>query len=729
MHPLVRAYHRGTPLHVPAAGLAVVALAVVLALVGLGLGASVAQAVGSTLYVDGANPGCSDATGSGTSPSQPYCHIKNAVGQPGWQTILVSSGTYSESVTIKGKNDGSAGAPLVVRAADGASVTVRGGTNGFAVSSSSYLTLQGFTVTATSGVGILVSGSSHITVAGNHVSYAGQPVDGLIAQGIKLSGTNDSLVQANTTDHNSDAGIQLVSGSTRDTIQSNESFANARGYNRAAPGIDLRSPGNSVLGNRTHDNEDSGIQTYTGGGDELIADNLTYFNGDHGIDDLGATGQRIIGNSVWWNYTAGINVEGTSTGATVENNVAVDNGYNVSPCITPPTGHTDCAGETRTRGDIRVDQYSTAGTTVNYNLTWLNNPPPPAVLYVWNTTSYTSLASFQKTGQGANDITQDPKWVSASGHDYHLTAGSPAIDSANAGVSGEQPADIDGNPRVDDPATPNDKGAPPGAFDDRGAYEFQPSGPPPPDSPPTAALSLMPSSGTAPLAVTADASGSSDTDATPISTYAFDFGDGTTPEPQAGATATHTYTGSGTFTVTVTVTDSAGQANQATASVSVSSATGGTNLINNPGFEAGLSGWNTAGSTSATLTRVAGGHNGAFAAKLTNTGSSTTSCTLNDSPNWITTTAASGGRYTGSLWVRADTAGASLKLRFREYNSSGTLLASPTTTVALSTAWQQVTVTDVPAAPGASTLDFNAYISSAPPGTCFYADDASITLG
>jgi hypothetical protein len=199
--------------------------------------------------------------------------------------------------------------------------------------------------------------------------------------------------------------------------------------------------------------------------------------------------------------------------------------------------------------------------------------------------------------------------------------------------------------------------------------------------------------------------------------------------PQAGATAGHTYPVSGTFTVTVTVTDSANQASQATASVTVYSAAGGANLVKNPGFETDLSGWNTSGSTSVTLTRVAGGHSGAFAAKLTNAGSSTTSCTLNDSPNWITTTAASGGRYTGSLWVRADSVGASLKLRFREYNSGGTLLASPTTTVTLSTAWQQVTVTDVPAAPGASTLDFNAYISSAPSGTCFYADDASITLG
>ena len=30
--------------------------------------------------------------------------------------------------------------------------------------------------------------------------------------------------------------------------------------------------------------------------------------------------------------------------------------------------------------------------------------------------------------------------------------------------------------------------------------------------------------------------------------------------------------------------------------------------------------------------------------------------------------------------------------------------------------------------PDRSTLDFNAYVTGAPPGTCFYADDAAIAL-
>ena len=74
-----------------------------------------------------------------------------------------------------------------------------------------------------------------------------------------------------------------------------------------------------------HDNEDSGLQFYTGGNNNLATLNVTYNNGDHGIDDLNVTGGRLIGNTVYRNCTSGINVEGTSGNYLVENNIAVDN--------------------------------------------------------------------------------------------------------------------------------------------------------------------------------------------------------------------------------------------------------------------------------------------------------------------------------------------------------------------------------------------------------------------
>ena len=87
-----------------------------------------------------------------------------------------------------------------------------------------------------------------------------------------------------------------------------------------------------------HDNEDSGIQSYPGGDRNTIVDNVSYHNkgfttavltncsppptgntagcitGDHGIDDFGVTGSSVVGNTVYDNVAAGINLEGVASG-------------------------------------------------------------------------------------------------------------------------------------------------------------------------------------------------------------------------------------------------------------------------------------------------------------------------------------------------------------------------------------------------------------------------------
>jgi hypothetical protein len=123
-----------------------------------------------------------------------------------------------------------------------------------------------------------------------------------------------------------------------------------------------------------------------------------------------------------------------------------------------------------------------------------------------------------------------------------------------------------------------------------------------------------------------------------------------------------------------------------------------------------------------TLTRVSGGHGGSWSGQLANGTSSTGTCSLNDSPNWVAKTLA--GRYNGSVWVRGATSGASIKAKFTEYTGT-TANGSATTTATLTTSWQKLSLDYTPVAPG-STLDFNTYISSAPPGTCFFADDLAI---
>jgi hypothetical protein len=93
-----------------------------------------------------------------------------------------------------------------------------------------------------------------------------------------------------------------------------------------------------------------------------------------------------------------------------------------------------------------------------------------------------------------------------------------------------------------------------------------------PNSAPVAALSATPASGNAPLAVTLDASGSSDEDtaapADTVASYTFDFGDGSAPVTQSSPRVTHTY-GAGNYRATVRVTDSRGKQSTNSAGVNI----------------------------------------------------------------------------------------------------------------------------------------------------------------
>jgi parallel beta-helix repeat protein len=531
-----------------------------MAMAGSVLTSAAASAAASVYFVDNTNPSVCSDQGTGLTMSQPLCSITAGVGKAknAGDTVQVIAGTYQAS-------SASPSSGVTVTANPG--VTISGGASGakgFSISGKNNVAISGFTITGTPSYGIYVNSSSNITLSGNTVSFSGQPVSGQSASGIYLSSLNGGLVKGNVTHDNAAHGILLTGSTTGVTVQGNTSYHNAYQWQRNANGIDVTAPGNLIIGNVTYANEDSGINMYPGGDSTLIADNVTYGNGDHGIDDFDVTGGRIIGNTAYGNCTTGINVEGTSGNYDIENNVSMNNatGAVINPTpISPPGAYSNNCD--RRHGNIGVWDSAPATTTANFNLVWQSGA---GAEYIWNGVTYqTRSALTAATGQEASPINwADPKFANAGAGNFQLTAGSPAIDSANSSASGEQTTDILGNPRVDDPATPN-TGNPSGSFYDRGAYEYQPSGT---QTGPTAALSVSPASGTAPLQVTADASGST-AGSTPISSYSFDFGDGTTVGPQSGATANHTYQSAGSYTVTVTATDGNHLTSQATRNVTV----------------------------------------------------------------------------------------------------------------------------------------------------------------
>ena len=88
---------------------------------------------------------------------------------------------------------------------------------------------------------------------------------------------------------------------------------------------------------------------------------------------------------------------------------------------------------------------------------------------------------------------------------------------------------------------------------------------------PAAVFTADPTSGTTPLDVDLDASGSSDADGT-IATYYWDFGDGQTASLTVGTVFTHQFTvqsHSVVFRVVLTVTDNLGAEDQAVEDITV----------------------------------------------------------------------------------------------------------------------------------------------------------------
>jgi parallel beta-helix repeat protein len=450
------------------------------------------SAAGTTYYVDKTNPACSDATtGPQGTIDVPFCTLSRGAVKataPG-DIVRVIAGTYAE--TVYPGSSGTEGNPITFLANTGVIVTGQPGTDtvaypAFALGSISYVVIDGFNIMQTSGKGILVDSSDHITIINNHVSYAGasslfHPYE----QGIYLKNTTNSIISNNITDHNTCIGIRLTNNSNNNLVSNNTSFSNFSVIESDAAGIEMTASSyNTILNNITYSNEDTGINLYAndsgvGSGHNLVIGNLSYENGDHGIDNYESPYNTIIGNTVHGNGTTGINLEGEvglgSDHATVMNNIIAGNGF------TPPFGSFG--------GNLRVDPNSIEGITLDYNLF---DRQSAAFQIIWDDSSYVSLAAFHVVAptQEVHGLEGDPRFVapvpsvlrSSAPYvgtgvvgDYYLNPGSPAIDSANADAPSQPLTDIIGNAHVDDPATPN-TGAGVRTYDDRGAYEYLPSG-------------------------------------------------------------------------------------------------------------------------------------------------------------------------------------------------------------------------------------------------------------
>lgn len=359
--------------------------------------------------------------------------------------VLIADGTYNGAVTVS--RSGNASAYITFKSINrwGAKVVANTGSDGFAIDAN-YIEVDGLDVTNPGGHGINCEGQHHIRVLNCHVHHCGN-------SGISGAWSDFYHFEGNVCNNN--ANLSWYSGI---------SIYEAKSIGDNSPGFHIIIRGNICYGNLT-----------------------APANGPH------TDGNGIIIDD--WNYTQNPGTPYPFT-ALVENNICFNNGgAGLKVCWSDNItfrnniafkNNTDTVNNGTYRGDLycqdsrgivwvnniswaspgagilsyntaMMDKGNASGNTTTANI-WRNN------LFFNGTVGQSSIA----TGDGStptligNLSGVNPQFVApgiTGTADFHLQAGSPAIDAGSA-VHGIPATDRDGNAR------------PVGAAVDIGSYEF-----------------------------------------------------------------------------------------------------------------------------------------------------------------------------------------------------------------------------------------------------------------
>ena len=456
-------------------------------------------------------------------------------------TVLVSPGTYVETLTFRGKairvvSEQGPAVTIIDGNRAGSVVTFTSGENRSAV-------LQGFTVrngaNAFNGGGVLIQNSSP-TIIGNSIVGNGA----CSGAGI-YSSFSSPLIQGNTISRNyvygcsggfglgiyvgGDSAAELIGN----VITENSGFANGGG-------VTLFAAGRAVLrSNVIARNVTSGFSPCTSGGGIWMVN----FSQATIVNNLVVGNIAGCGGGFYWGGSTGV--------TTFVNNTFADNDAAEGSAI-------DVSGGDDRHVIANNVIIGKAGQTAFYCRNSSSTPSPVVnTSDVWTNQGFAFGGTcLDQTGLRGN-ISADPLFVRNAfadvAGDYHLQMGSPAIDAGDNTTAQMAAADLDGSARVADGNGDGD------ARVDMGAYEYA-------NQTPVAnagADQTVAADGSCSAVVRLDGSASSDADGDPLTfTWTGPFG------TVSGATAAVSLP-AGTHAITLTVRDGRGGSSSDTIVVTV----------------------------------------------------------------------------------------------------------------------------------------------------------------
>jgi parallel beta-helix repeat protein len=294
--------------------------------------------------------------------------------------------------------------------------------------------------------GIWTQGKTHDTIIEGNNIYNIVPTGGL-GQCIDLDGAGDVdwriTVRNNTVNNCGYVGIQLEN--SFDCVVENNIISNSGSAGIMVINYDARvgckaGGENNQYGDTNGDNSCKGDPTNNIIRQNLIHDDGGWDWGGGGITNHGAGSLKILGNTMyaaWGSGNGGINFQDSAamtSGAIIKSNI-IYQGSGVAICA--------------------LDYASFAEDA--HNVVYKSNGAKTYGLGSSCAARYSLLGYQSVTGKGQGSVQANPLFVGASQGDFHLQAGSPAID---AGLYVGLDADLEGSPR------------PLGSGYDIGAYEY-----------------------------------------------------------------------------------------------------------------------------------------------------------------------------------------------------------------------------------------------------------------
>ena len=320
-----------------------------------------------------------------------------------------------------------------------------------------YWVIEGLEVANAPSWGIDIRGNDtakthHITVRGNRVHDNGLASG---RTGIFAAFTDDVLVEGNVSYHNGEHGVYINNSSDRFTVRGNQLYDNAN--------CGLHLNGDASMGG-------DGILS-----DGLIENNIIHDNGVGGgaaINMDGVTDTLVRNNLLYNNHATGIAIYQIDGAVCSQRNRFLHNTIQMSAdgrwavlisdptCVDNELYNNIFLSDHSYRGAIDLPAASVSGFLSDYNVVVDRFTTDDGDTVI-------SLGEWQALGYDLHSFIATPAdlFVNPAAADYHLKAGSPAIDAAPL--------------QADAPYDMREILRPTGSAADMGTYEYQGGGPAP----------------------------------------------------------------------------------------------------------------------------------------------------------------------------------------------------------------------------------------------------------